>query len=245
MKTISKSSFKPDQLLIDHNITDFKFYSKNKLRSKYNKDENEKKLLDFISDKEKFKIISFDQHQIFDFLSSKFKAMEKMDLNDECFEGEIEIRKVNIDKDIFPKLKRSNIKNVSNSPKKIIKFKNLFSPKKSEIQKDSNSPKKKIKFKNAFSLSPKKIENEKDVNSQKTKNKFKKIISTKKSRNKINNKNIIINANGKSSLSNIESIDFIDDINFDINNEVKENESHKFFSNKLLLHSIISEMKDK
>ena len=235
-----KSSFNPKHLLIDHNIIDFKFYSDSHLRCNYKLDENEKKLLDFISDKEKFKIKSFSENQIFDFLSSKFKAMEKMNLDDECFEGEIEIRKINIDKKVFPKLKHSKIKRGSYSPKKRSKFKNTFLPKKQENEKDYNTPKREIKYQ--ITLSPKKSELTKICNSPKKKLN---ILSPKKSENKINNKNIIINANGKVSRSNLESIDLIDFINFDVYKEVKEKESNKFFSNKFILSSIINEMEDK
>ena len=49
-----KSSF--NNLLIDHNIIDFKYHSHDYLQNKYKIDENEKKLIDFISDNKIFKI---------------------------------------------------------------------------------------------------------------------------------------------------------------------------------------------
>ena len=210
-----KPCYDSKQLLIDHNIIDFKFYADSQLRTKYIPDENEKKLLDFISDKEKFKIKSFNDNKILDFLNLKFKAMEKLNLDDECSEGEIETRKININKNVFPKPKHSNIKKGSKSPKKTIKFKNSFSSKKSENSK-----------------------------SQKKTNKFKNPHSSKKPGKKNNNINIIINNEGKIAKSDMESIDLVDVINFDINKEIKEKESNKFFSNKFILSSIISEMKD-
>ena len=210
-----KSCYDSKKLLIDHNIIDFKFYANSQLRKKYVPDENGKKLLDFISDKEKFKIKSFNENKILDFLSLKFKAMEKLNLDDECSEGEIETRKININKNVFPKPKHSNIKKGSKSPKKTIKFKNSFSSKKSENSK-----------------------------SQKKTNKFKNLHSSKKSEKKNNNINIIINNNGKIAKSDMESIDLVDVINIDISKEIKEKESDKFFSNKFVISSIISEMKD-
>ena len=42
----------------------------------------------------------------------------------------------------------------------------------------------------------------------------------------------------------MESIDLVDVINIDISKEIKEKESDKFFSNKFVISSIISEMKD-
>ena len=210
-----KPCYDSKQLLIDHNIIDFKFYANSQLRTKYIPDETEKKLLDFISDKEKFKIKSFNENKILDFLNLKFKAMEKLNLDDECSEGEIETRKININKNAFPKPKHSNIKKGSKSPKKTIKFKNSFSSKKSENSK-----------------------------SQKKTNKFKNLHSSKKSEKKNNNINIIINNNGKIAKSDMESIDLVDVINIDISKEIKEKESDKFFSNKFVISSIISEMKD-
>ena len=111
-----KSSF--NHLLIVH-IIDFKFHSDYYLFRKHKKDENEQKLLHFISDKEKFKIKPYyDLNEVYDFLSTKYKAMETIDLDDECCsEGKIETRKININKNIFPKSKHSkNIKS-SVSPK--------------------------------------------------------------------------------------------------------------------------------
>ena len=62
-----KSSFYPDHLSIDH-VFDFKYYSDNCLSRKHKKDENEQKLLDFISDKKKFNIKPhFDQKEYVDF----------------------------------------------------------------------------------------------------------------------------------------------------------------------------------
>ena len=69
--------------------------------------------------------------------------------------------------------------------------------------------------------------------------------SRKNSRNKNNKKNIILNHDGKIEKAKIENIDLIDVINLDIDKEIKEIESNKFFSNKNLLNSIINEMKEK
>ena len=110
-------SFNPDDLLIDHTI-DVKFNSDIHLSNKHLKDENEQKLLYFISDKEKFNIKPYYSHvETVDFLSSKLRAMENMDLDDECSEGKIETKKINIDKSVFPKSKHSENKKCS-SPKK-------------------------------------------------------------------------------------------------------------------------------
>ena len=124
-------------------------------------------------------------------LSSKLKAMEKMNLNDECLEGKIETRKISIDKNIFPKSKYSKNKRGRISAKKSIST-----------------------------------------------NKH----SRKKSKNKGNDKNIIINVKGKIEKSSMKSIDLINGIDFCIN---KEKELNQLFSNKSLLTSIINEMKNK
>ena len=111
-------SFNSNDLLIDHTI-DVKYYSDNHLSNKRKKDENEQKIIDFISDKNKFKIKPYyNQIEVVDFLSSKLRAMEKMDLDDECSEGKVETRKIDIDKNIFPKSKHSKDKKNSNSPEK-------------------------------------------------------------------------------------------------------------------------------
>ena len=77
-----KSSF--NNLLIDHNIIDFKYHSHDYLQNKNKKNENEKKLIEFISDNKIFKIKSYYEHQKedFDFLNSKFETMEKINLDD-------------------------------------------------------------------------------------------------------------------------------------------------------------------
>ena len=129
-----KSSFNPKHLLIDHNIIDFKYHSDKHLFNRHNIDETEKKLLDFISNKNKFKIKSDYEHEKedFDFLSSKLETMEKMSLDDECLvEGEIETKKININKNKPPNSKHSKAKKNNNSPIKKINNKN-FSPKKSK-----------------------------------------------------------------------------------------------------------------
>ena len=108
-----KSSFKSNHLLIDHNINDFEYHSTQI-------DESGEKLFNFISDKKEIKIESYNgQKEIYNFLSSKFKVMEKMNLDDECcYEGKIEIRKIDIDKNIFPKSKYMKNTQNSISPKK-------------------------------------------------------------------------------------------------------------------------------
>ena len=98
-----KSSFYPKHLFIDH-VIDFKYHSDIPSFIQRKKDENEQKLLDFISDKEKFKIKPYyNQEETIDFLSSKLKAMEKMNLDDYCVIGKTETRKIDIDKNVFPK----------------------------------------------------------------------------------------------------------------------------------------------
>ena len=92
--------------------------------------------------------------------------MERMDLDDSCIEGKIEIKKNDINKIIFPKFKHLKIKKYTISPKK-----------RRDEQKHSN----------------------------------------KNSKNKSNNKNIIINVNGKIERSSMKSIDLVKDINFRIN----------------------------
>ena len=119
---------------------------------------------------------------IFDFLSSKFEAMEKMNLNDEClFEDELESKK--------------------------------FNPNKNEVPKSKDPKNKKTKKKS----SPKKSEN----------------------------KNIILNKNGKAKKTKIESIDLVDVHNLNIDKEMKKKDINEFFSDKILLNSIINQIKDK
>ena len=117
-----KSSFDPKHLLSDHN--------------KYKKDENEKKLFDFISNTKKFKIKSYEEHnkEVSDFLSSKQEAMEKINLDDECFENESQNKKIEIDKNVFRKSKHSKSKKDRNYSKKTNKYN-----KKSSSKKSSNS----------------------------------------------------------------------------------------------------------
>ena len=107
MKSITHENSNCNQnlLSIDHNITDFKFYSHCHLRSKFKVDENEKKFLDFVN--------------------SKLEAMEKINLDDESLlEDQIETRKVNTDKKLLPKTEDSKRKKYSNSVKKIKNKKN-------------------------------------------------------------------------------------------------------------------------
>ena len=134
MESVSygKHSFKT--MLIDHNIIDFEYHNDNDilLSIKLKINENEQKLFDFISDEKESKIEPlFDQKEIYNFLSSKLKVMERMNLDDECcLEGKAETRKIDIDKNIFPKSKHSkNTKSVI-SPRKKINIK-IYSPKKS------------------------------------------------------------------------------------------------------------------
>ena len=113
-----RASFNSNDLLIDH-IINVTYYSDNHLSNKNKKDEDEQKIIDFISDKNKFKIKPYyNQLEVVDFLSSKLKAMEKMNLDDECSEGKVEIRKIDIDKNVFPKSKHSKDKKSSNFPEK-------------------------------------------------------------------------------------------------------------------------------
>ena len=115
-----KSFFNQKDLLIDHNIINFQYNSDNNLSCKYEINEKEKKLHDLIFGKENFEIKPYyGQKERYDFLLSKLKAMEKMDLDDECcVEGEVQIRKINIDKNIFPKSNRSKDNKGSISSKK-------------------------------------------------------------------------------------------------------------------------------
>ena len=125
-----KSSF--NNLLIDHNIIDFKYHSHDYLHNRYKIDENEKKLIDFISDNKIFKIKSYYEHQKedFDFLNSKFETMEKINLDDKCLvEGEIETKNSNIDKIIFKKSEFSYDKNNINSSENKVNIKNISSKK--------------------------------------------------------------------------------------------------------------------
>ena len=140
MESISHQKFsnKQNTLSIDHNFIDFKFYSDIYLFSKYKMDENEEKLFDFISDKEKLNINIYHNHQISDFLFSKFKAMEKIDLDDECFEGEIETRKININKNAFPKSKKFKNEKIINLPEKKTNNHN-YSPKKPRNKNNNNN----------------------------------------------------------------------------------------------------------
>ena len=107
MKSIKHENSNCNQnlLSIDHNITDFKFYSHCHLCSKFKVDENEKKFLDFVN--------------------SKLEAMEKINLDDECLlEDQIETRKINTDKKKLTKKEFSKRKKYSNSVKKIKNKKN-------------------------------------------------------------------------------------------------------------------------
>ena len=99
-----KSSFYPKQNV--YNISDDKLNLDNHLFNEYKIDENEKKLLDF--------------------WNSKLEAFEKMNLDDECLiEGETEIKKADLDKNIIPKSEQKN-SNSSNKKKlkKVIQKKN-------------------------------------------------------------------------------------------------------------------------
>ena len=120
--------------------------------------------------------------------------MERMDLDDSCIEGKIEIRKIDIDKNIFPKFKQLKNK------------KNTISPKK---RRDDQKH------------------------------------SSKNSKNKSNNKNIIINVNGKIERSSMKSMDLVKDISFRINKEKKVTDLDQLFSGKTLLTTIINEIKGK
>ena len=127
MESVSheKSSFNEKQLLIDHNIFDFKYHSDKYINNRYKEDEKEKQLCDFILDQEKFQIESCDEYhkEVLDFLDSKLKVMEDMDLNDECSDGEIETRNINIDENGFSKLEDLKSKKYSNFSKKKINSK--------------------------------------------------------------------------------------------------------------------------
>ena len=110
-KSRRKSSFYPKHLLNEHKIIESKNNLDNNLLSKYKIDDSEKKLQDF--------------------WKSKLEAMEKIYLDDECFaEDEIETKKINQAKNIFPKSEHSTNRKSSNSPKK--KTKKNHSRKKSE-----------------------------------------------------------------------------------------------------------------
>ena len=92
-----------ERLLITQNIIDFKSYSDNRIlvRNIYKIDKNLKELLDFISNKEKFEILSYSEHQkqICGFLGLKLETIEKKNLGDRCLiEDENLSRKINLDK---------------------------------------------------------------------------------------------------------------------------------------------------
>ena len=115
-------SFNPKYLLIDR-IINFKYNSVIPSFINHEKDENEKKIFDFISDKKKFEIKSNnDQNEIYDFLISKYNAMETIKLDDECF-LEIETKK-NIDENVPPTSKLEKNKKGSISQKKRTNKKN-------------------------------------------------------------------------------------------------------------------------
>ena len=66
-------------------------------------------------------IIKIDENEkkLLDFLNSKLEAMEKIDLDDECFvEGETEIKNVNLEKNLIRKSKHSKSEKSYNSPNK-------------------------------------------------------------------------------------------------------------------------------
>ena len=196
MKSVSnkKSFFYPSSSLINKNIPEYKYLSSKFSFIKNKKDESEKELYNFISDKEKFKIEPyFGQKEVVDFLSSKFTAMKKMNLDDECYVGKIETKKINIDKNVFPKPTSPKNKKWSCSPKKVNKCK--------------KSPK-------------------------------------KNSKNKSNNKNIIVDVNGKILKHNMEESIDLNNISLDKNKEAKQRELNQFFSNKVLLNSIVNELKE-
>ena len=159
----------------------FNYNFNSHLLNKYKLDENE----------------YYDDHykKIYDFLSSKFNAMEKINLDYECLiEDENAEKKVNINKIKLPRSQHSKTKKYNNS-----------------LKKKNN----------------------------------KKNHSKKKSKNRSNNKNIIINRDGKIKNPKLRRIDSVDIINLDFDKEIKEKELDNFFSNKVLLNSIINEIKGK
>ena len=130
-----KSSIKQTNLLSNHNVIDSKFYSNTHLRSKFKIDDCEKKLLKFISDKEKFKIKIYEEDQFLVFLNSKLVAMEKIDLDDECLDGEIKTKKINIDKKEFPKQKHSKSEKKIYFPKREANKKNVIINRNGKVEK--------------------------------------------------------------------------------------------------------------
>ena len=97
------------------------------LPNKFNINEKNKNFAEYISDNEKHKIkLHYFSKEISDFLISKYEAMEKIELDDECLtEGKDETKKINIDKDVFPKFKHTKNKKNAISQKKINKKNNL------------------------------------------------------------------------------------------------------------------------
>ena len=91
-------------------------------------EKSEKKPQHCNSNEEKYKAKLYYEHEkeIFDFLSSKFETMEKMNLNDECpFEDELKSKKININKNVVPKTKESKSKKrKQKSPQKKSESKN-------------------------------------------------------------------------------------------------------------------------
>ena len=114
-------SFNPKYLLVER-IINFKYNSIIPSFINNEKDENEKQFFDFISNKKKFEIKSYyGQNEVYDFLISKYNAMETIKLDDEFFH-EIETKK-NID-NIPPTSKLEKNKKGSISHKKRTNKKN-------------------------------------------------------------------------------------------------------------------------
>lgn len=107
--------FNPKYLSISHQYCECKSKSKSSKNQQIIKDDSEQKLIEFISDTKKFNLNSkFDHKGMMKFLFSKFEAMKKLELNDEIIEDtngndKIEIRKIDIDKKLFPKSQEKNL----------------------------------------------------------------------------------------------------------------------------------------
>ena len=101
--------FNPKYLSIHHQCFEWKSSPQISKSKQIIKDISEQRLLEFISDTNKFKIDSkFDHENIMNFLYTKFEAMEKLDLNDELIDDIVENKKIKSNKKIFQKSQPKN-----------------------------------------------------------------------------------------------------------------------------------------
>ena len=125
MDSVSEENTSSHQKL-DHNNINVIDHCENQFFNKNKRDENEQKLIDFISNKEKLKIKSYfeDYNEVCDFLSSKYKAMEKMNLDDEfLIENNTETKNSDVNKNKKTNFTQKKIKSKKNSSRKKSKSK--------------------------------------------------------------------------------------------------------------------------